>query len=50
MQNFQDTFETRTWSFGSTSSICMTLPLTCYMKNFKFRNQNHLFVICQAFF
>ena len=26
MQNFQDTFETREWSFIITFSICMTLP------------------------
>ena len=27
MRNFQDTFDTRKWSFISAFSICMTVPL-----------------------
>ena len=32
MSNFQDTFETRKRSFISTFSICMTVPLNCYVE------------------
>ena len=30
MQNFQDIFETRWWSFISAFSICMTVPLSWF--------------------
>ena len=34
MQNFQDTFETRFWSFISAFVICMIVPLK-FMANFR---------------
>ena len=34
MWNFQDTFETRKRSFISTFSICMTVPLNCFSREF----------------
>ena len=36
MQNFQDTFDTGKRSFISAFSICMTVPLICFMSLISF--------------